>query len=338
MLLKVDRMALKIRRNLIETVKNFKNANILIVGDLILDVFIRGKVKRISPEAPVPVVEVVNETTHLGGAANVAQNIRSLGGNVTLCGIVGEDYAGSQLLKELQRIKVNCSGTIKDAERPTTIKTRVIAHHQQVVRFDKESKDELNHKYADRISEFIYNNYKKFRVITISDYGKGVISRRLFQNLIPLFKKKEFNVVVDPKVNNYKIYNNVTILTPNTQEAQEMVGFELIKEDDFRNAGMKIIKEKQSEAVLITRSEQGMTLVTKKGERADIPTMAKEVYDVTGAGDTVVALLSLGLANGLNLLESATLANHAAGIVVGKLGTATVSPLELISSLKLRQE
>lgn len=330
-------MKLKIRKNLIKAVKNFKDANILIIGDLMLDVFIRGKVKRISPEAPVPIVEVVNETTHMGGAANVVQNIRSLGGNVAVCGIVGEDYAGSQIIRELQRINVDSSGIIKDPDRPTTIKTRIIAHHQQVVRFDRESKDDLNHEYTNRISEFVYNNYKQFRVITISDYGKGVISRRLLQNLIPLFKKKELYVVVDPKVKNYKIYSNVTILTPNIQEAQKMVGFELVNNDDFSRASMKIIKDKLSDAVLITRSEHGMTLVTKKGERADIPTMAKEVFDVTGAGDTVVALLSLGLAHGMNLLESATIANHAAGIVVGKLGTAIVTPQELISSLKMRQ-
>lgn len=330
-------MKLRIRKDLIKAVKNFKDANILIIGDIMLDVFIRGKVKRISPEAPVPVVEVVNETTHLGGAANVVQNIRALGGNVAVCGIVGEDYAGTQIIKELQRINVDCSGIIKVPDRPTTIKTRVIAHHQQVVRFDRESKDEINHEYADIISEFVYNNYKQFRVITISDYGKGVISRRLFQNLIPLFKKKEIYVIVDPKVKNYKIYSNVTMLTPNTQEAQDMVGFELVNNDDFTRAAMKIIKEKRAEAVLITRSEQGMTLVTENGDRVDIPTMAREVFDVTGAGDTVVALMSLGLANGLNFFESATIANHAAGIVVGKLGTATVTPQELILSLKMRQ-
>jgi D-beta-D-heptose 7-phosphate kinase/D-beta-D-heptose 1-phosphate adenosyltransferase len=328
---------MKVRKNLLQAVKNFKNANILLIGDLMLDVFIRGKVKRISPEAPVPVVEVVNETTHLGGAANVVQNIMSLGGKVTVCGIVGNDDAGRQIIKELQRLNTDCSGIIQDATRPTTIKTRVIAHHQQVVRFDRESKDELNHEYADRISDYVYKNYRKFKVITISDYGKGVISRKLFQNLVPLFRKGDLYVVVDPKVKNYKIYSDVTILTPNIQEAQEMVGFELVNEDDFSRAAMKIIKEKCSEAVLITRSEQGMTLVTKKRERIDIPTVAKEVFDVTGAGDTVVALLSLGLANGLNLLESATIANHAAGIVVGKLGTATVTPQELISSLRMRQ-
>lgn len=327
-------MKLKIRDNLINYVKNFRNSNILIIGDLMLDVFIRGKVKRISPEAPVPVVEVVSETVHLGGAANVVQNIRSLGGNVAVCGVVGKDYAGGEILKELAKLNVDCNGVFEDPKRPTTIKTRVIAHHQQVVRFDKESSDELNHTYADRISEYVYKNYKKFQVVTISDYGKGVISKRLFQNLIPLFKREKFYVVLDPKTKNHKLYSNVTILTPNMQEAQEISGVELKREEDFSIAGAKIIKEKKAKAVLITRSEQGMTLITKPGERVDIPTMAKEVYDVTGAGDTVVAVLSLGLAHGLNMLEAAAVANHAAGIVVGKLGTATVTPQELIASLK----
>lgn len=336
MLQKVENVKMKVRKDLSKAVKGFRDASILIIGDLMLDVFIRGKVKRISPEAPVPVVEVTGESTHLGGAANVVQNVRALGGKVAVCGVVGKDYAGSEIIKELQRLGVDCSGVIEDGERPTTIKTRVIAHHQQVVRFDRESKDELNHEFADRISDFVYKNYRKFQVITISDYGKGVISRRLFQNLLPLFKKKEFYVVVDPKVKNYKIYSNITLLTPNTQEAQEMSRIELLAEDDFRKAGEKIIREKKCDAVLITRSEQGMTLVTNKRERFDIPTVAKEVFDVTGAGDTVVALISLGLANGLNLLESAIIANHAAGIVVGKLGTATVSPEELITSLKVK--
>lgn len=336
MLQKVENVEMKVRKDLSKAVKGFRDASILIIGDLMLDVFIRGKVKRISPEAPVPVVEVTGESTHLGGAANVVQNVRALGGKVAVCGVVGKDYAGSEIIKELQRLGVDCSGVIEDGERPTTIKTRVIAHHQQVVRFDRESKDELNHEFADRISDFVYKNYRKFQVITISDYGKGVISRRLFQNLLPLFKKKEFYVVVDPKVKNYKIYSNITLLTPNTQEAQEMSRIELLAEDDFRKAGEKIIREKKCDAVLITRSEQGMTLVTNKRERFDIPTVAKEVFDVTGAGDTVVALISLGLANGLNLLESAIIANHAAGIVVGKLGTATVSPEELITSLKVK--
>ncbi len=325
---------MKLKKDLYRAVRDFKNTNILVIGDLMLDIFIRGKVRRISPEAPVPVVEVVNETSHLGGAANVVQNIRALGGNVAICGIVGNDHAGAEMLTELHKIKVDCAGIIKDSSRPTTIKTRVIAHHQQVVRFDRESKDSLNHEYADRISDYVYRNYKNYQVLIISDYGKGVISERLFKNLQPLFKKKEFYIVVDPKVKNYRIYSDVTILTPNIQEAQEMTGIELLQERDFSRAAMKIIKEKRSEAVLITRSEQGMTLVTWKKEKFDIPTVAKEVFDVTGAGDTVVALLSLGLANGLNLFESAIIANHAAGIVVGKLGTATVSPEELIASLK----
>ncbi len=328
---------MRLKKDLYRAVRDFKNTSILVIGDLMLDVFIRGKVKRISPEAPVPVVEVVSETSHLGGAANVVQNIRALGGNVAVCGVVGNDHAGSEMLTELHRIKADCGGIIKDSSRPTTIKTRVIAHHQQVVRFDRESKDSLNHEYADRISDYVYKNYKNYQVVIISDYGKGVISERLFKNLQPLFKKKEFYVVVDPKVKNYKIYRDVTILTPNIQETQEMTGIELLEEEDFSRAAMKIIKEKRSEAVLITRSEQGMTLVTEERERFDIPTVAKEVFDVTGAGDTVVALLSLGLANGLNLLESAIIANHAAGIVVGKLGTATVTPEELIASLKAQK-
>jgi len=319
--------------NLIKCVSRFKNARILIIGDLMLDVFIRGKVKRISPEAPVPVVEVVSESTHLGGGANVVKNICSLGGNVSVCGVVGSDYAGKQVIKELKKLNADTSGVIIDRKRPTTIKTRIIAHHQQVVRFDRESRNDLDDHYADRISDFLYKNFKKFQVVTISDYGKGVISKRLFQNIVPLFKKKEFHIVVDPKPKNYRIYNHISVLTPNTQEAGEMVGFELETESDFSKAGRKIIREMNSEAVLITRSEHGMTLVTQKRERYDIPTVAKEVFDVTGAGDTVVALLSLGLASGLNMLESATIANYAAGIVVGKLGTASVTPEELLQSI-----
>ncbi|HEY4716210.1 MAG TPA: D-glycero-beta-D-manno-heptose-7-phosphate kinase [bacterium] len=327
-------MVLEIRKNLVKSIRNFRSANILIIGDLMLDVFVRGRVRRISPEAPVPVVEVQGETVHLGGSANVVQNIRHLEGKVSVCGIVGKDMAGRDIMQELQKLDVDCSGIIEDSQRPTTIKTRVIAQHQQIVRFDKESSDYANRKHAERIADYVYSNYKKFDLLIISDYGKGVISRMLFKNLSGLLNRKEIPVIVDPKTKNYKFYSNVTILTPNTSETQEMAGFEFTSEDDFYKAGIKIIKAKNADALLITRSEHGMTLITKNGKKIDIPTMAKEVFDVTGAGDTVVAVLSLGLATGLNFVESAVIANHAAGIVVGKLGTAMASPDELILSLR----
>ncbi|MEW6555801.1 MAG: D-glycero-beta-D-manno-heptose-7-phosphate kinase [Elusimicrobiota bacterium] len=313
--------------------KKISDTRVLIIGDLILDRFIRGETRRISPEAPVPVVDVKTETYCLGGAGNVANNIVSLGGKVSICGIVGNDYTAEILLKELRKKKINTEGVFTDDIITTSIKTRIIAGHQQVVRFDKETVREFSPAMTKKMLEYINKKLQDCNAILISDYGKGIITKTIIQETVKLAKSHKKIVTVDPKVEHFTRYKHVDCLTPNLSEA--MTGMNVPKiqaEKDLDNLGKKILKKLQCRSVLITQGEQGMTLF-EKGNSTHIPTSAREVFDVTGAGDTVVAVLTLALSCGASLIESAKIANCAAGIVVGKLGTATVSIEELKRSL-----
>ena len=299
----------------------FPKVKVLIVGDLILDRFIRGESKRISPEAPVPVVEVRDETYNLGGAGNVANNIISLGGSVSIAGRVGNDYAAEILLKELKKKNINIDGLFADNTIKTSIKTRVIAGHQQVVRFDKETVCELSPLTSAKIMRFINKKISSADAVLISDYGKGVVTQKVISEIMRLSKKY------------FARYEFVDCLTPNIYEAMDGMGVPKLKnENDFKSLGKKILKKLKCRSVLITQGENGMTLF-EKGKITHIPTTAKEVFDVTGAGDTVIAVLTLALSCGASLLEASKIANYAAGIVVGKLGAATVSKKELKESL-----
>lgn len=308
---------------------NFKKAAVLVIGDLVMDHFVWGRVRRISPEAPVPVVEVTSESFMLGGAANVVNNIHSLGGKVLVCGVVGRDEMGKKLVHELRLKGISSDGVIVEDGRPTSVKTRVIAHSQQVVRFDREKKDKVHLDTVKTIMDYVSEKINSFDSIIISDYAKGVISEELVEEVIALAKKKDKPVAVDPKVSHFDFYKYATIVTPNNDEASKASGIEIENEAGLLRAGEVLLNKLGSDAVLITRGEHGMSLFENNGEITHIPTVAKEVYDVSGAGDTVIGTVALSMASGASLKEAAVISNFAAGIVVGKIGTATVTPKEL---------
>lgn len=317
-----------------KAIAKFKEIKVLVIGDIIIDHFIWGSVSRISPEAPVPVVNVTHENLLLGGSANVLHNIYALGGQATICGVIGDDAMGAHLVKLLEELPSSTAGVIMAPDRPTTKKTRVIAQHQQVVRVDWEKSSNLDEEQLTAIKEFLTDHLHEYGVVIVSDYAKGMITEPLMRFLRAELAKRPFiPLVVDPKPKQPGRFVGTTLITPNHHEAEQMSGIPIIDEESLLRAGHELQTALQSEAVLITRGEAGMALFEKDKPVFTIPTVAKEVYDVTGAGDTVIATLALGLAAGLSFAESATLANQAAGIVVGKLGTATASSAELLELL-----
>ncbi|HBO84523.1 MAG TPA: D-glycero-beta-D-manno-heptose-7-phosphate kinase [Deltaproteobacteria bacterium] len=318
----------------VSILNNFKKRNVLVVGDLMLDHFIWGRVSRISPEAPVPVVKVISENVMLGGAANVVNNINSLNGNVLVCGVIGNDEGGRSFVSELKKKNIPADGLIIDKKRTTIIKTRIIAHHQQVVRFDREDDESVNLGTMKSILDYVRKKINSVDALLVSDYAKGVVSEELFDELVSLARKKRKIITVDPKVRHFDFYKNVTIVTPNNDEASRASGVEIKDNASLLRAGEILLNRLGSDAMLITRGEHGMSLFEKDGSITHIPTVAKEVYDVTGAGDTVISVLALTLAAGATFKEAAVISNFAAGIVVGKLGTATVTPKELKDALK----
>lgn len=315
--------------DLLDFIDDFPKAKVLVVGDVMVDEFIWGKVERISPEAPVPVLEVEKETRLLGGAANVVNNIRALGGNVLVTGVVGNDGMARYLMDELGNIGVETKGLIKDKGRPTTIKTRVIAHHQQVVRFDREKKSPIDDNITDAILKYTRSLADKIDAIVVADYGKGVIDGRLVEELVNVSESHDLILTVDPKVENFPIYRSVTVITPNHFEAGNSVGKRIVDEDSLLEVGQIILERLNCKNVLITRGEDGMTLFEEGGDVVNIPTVAREVFDVTGAGDTVISALTLAVASGANVRDAAFISNYAAGIVVGEVGTAVVNDTRL---------
>jgi len=309
-------------------IRRFRRTRLLVVGDLMLDQFIWGRVDRISPEAPVPVVHVTRESFHLGGAANVAHNIRSLGGQATACGVIGRDSSGQRIVHELQQIGAGTAGVVVSRGTVTVRKTRIIAHSQQVVRFDRESPNHASGALR-RLERFLREHVWDFDAVIVSDYGKGVVTASLLAVLSAAHQRRPFRLIVDPKKPNFPHYRGLTLATPNVFEAAEAAGIEIHDESSLRAAGDCLLERWDAEALLITRGEQGMTLFTHDGLARHFPTAARQVFDVTGAGDTVVATCALALAAGARLDEAALLANHAAGVVIGKLGTATLSAAEL---------
>jgi D-beta-D-heptose 7-phosphate kinase/D-beta-D-heptose 1-phosphate adenosyltransferase len=315
---------------LISFIPKFGKQKILVIGDLMIDQFLWGKVSRISPEAPVPIVAVEKETQMLGGAGNVANNLKSLGANVCICGVIGNDATGNKLREDLEANGLNIDAILSDETRPTSIKTRIVAAHQQVVRVDKEYKGDLAPALTDELIRRFEKMMPYIDAVIISDYGKGVINKAVLRKAIKLANDKKIPITVDPKIENFLNYKKVSCITPNHKEAVEGMRWNNITEDkDVFDLGKRILKKLNSETVLITRGEKGMTLFEKGNRITHIPTRAREVYDVTGAGDTVIATLTLALASGANYRQAAEIANFAAGIVVAKLGTATVSPAEL---------
>lgn len=302
----------------------FSGRKVLVLGDLMLDHYIWGTVKRISPEAPVPVVNVNSESVRLGGAGNVLNNILGLGGQVSFCSVIGEDSAGGWIKEAIKSKGIDLGGLIVEPNRPTTKKTRIIAHQQQVVRFDHEERGEFLTKTRRQLIDYVLGELPHVDCLAISDYSKGVITVPLLRKILPEAIKQGVPIVVDPKVSHFSFYKKVTLVTPNNLEASEASGIEIEDERSLLKAGEILLKKLSSEAVLITRGEHGMSLFEKAGTVTHIPTEAKQVFDVTGAGDTVLSTLALALAVGAPLAVAAKLANLAAGIVVGIVGTASI--------------
>jgi len=320
------------RNRLDKILTGFSGKTILILGDVMLDEFIWGKVGRISPEAPVPVVEVVEETYRLGGSANVAANIRALDGVPMPIGVVGRDAASERMQELLVKAGIETSG-LKRADRPTTLKTRIIAHSQQIVRADRETRKSLSSELNEDLAALFLECLPRADAIIISDYDKGVVNRELMSTILPQARNAGVPVYLDPKVHHAEYYRPITLITPNHREAELLAGTIIDSKATLEEAGRRVLQKFECEYALITQGEGGMSLFsTNDGRSHHLPTFAREVFDVTGAGDTVIATLALARAGGATMEEAAILANHAAGIVVGKLGTATVSRLELLSA------
>jgi len=335
-------------KNLKNIIQKFSKVNILVVGDLILDEYIWGDVERVSPEAPVPVVWARKMTHVPGGSANVASNIRFLEGKVCLLGVIGNDRNKDILLEELKKRNISSGGIFIEQGRHTTLKTRIIAGHQQVVRVDWEHTHALPKALNQKILRFIQKNIDDFDAIIIEDYGKGVVNMQLLQDLILLAHKHKKIITVDPKEEHFQYYHGVTSITPNRKELENAIrnlkikdttnrfrlnSDRLFSDKDIDAAAAEIIKYLNLESLLVTLGEQGMRLFEKSGRMTHIPTVAQEVFDVSGAGDTVIATFTLGLCAGATKLEAALIANFAAGIVVGKVGTAVTTRKELIDRL-----
>src|SRR5215212_232005 len=314
-----------------EILKTLQNRFVLVLGDVMLDEFVWGDVTRISPEAPVPVVDVRRESVHLGGAANVMENLVALGSRGSVVGVVGKDGPGERLQTKLRELGSEDGCLIVDDSRCSTTKTRIIAHSQLVVRADRESRVPVTSKIEDQIIACLKEALKQADAFVVSDYDKGVVTPRILREVLPI-AYEHAPVLIDPKLRNFNSYRPATLVTPNHFEALRMSDSE-DHSDDGSHMAAKIIREKLGcDAVLITRGNRGMMLLEGNGGPVYVETAAREVYDVTGAGDTVIATLAGALATGATLLEAASLANHAAGIVVGKVGTATATADELLDS------
>jgi D-beta-D-heptose 7-phosphate kinase/D-beta-D-heptose 1-phosphate adenosyltransferase len=312
-----------------------RDRNVVVLGDVMLDEFVWGDVTRISPEAPVPVVDVRRESVHLGGAANVLANLVALGARGSVVGVIGSDAAGERLKTGLRELGAQDQCLIVDETRPSTIKTRIIAHSQLVVRADRESRAQVNGKLEEKIVACLKSALDDADAFVVSDYDKGVVTPAILREILPLAYER-VPVLIDPKLRNFNAYRPATLVTPNHHEALRMSDSEDTSDDGSHYAA-KVIREKLGcDAVLITRGDRGMMLLEANGEPVYVKTAAREVYDVTGAGDTVIAALAGALSAGATMLEAASLANHAAGIVVGKVGTATATAAELINTFEPR--
>ncbi|MBU1087234.1 MAG: D-glycero-beta-D-manno-heptose-7-phosphate kinase [Candidatus Omnitrophica bacterium] len=315
-----------------DIMKKFHKSNILVIGDLILDKFIWGDVSRISPEAPVPVVHVSKESSMPGGAANVSCSINALEGKTSIVGVIGNDGDGRTIKKQLKRF-ADITGLIIDDQRYTILKTRIVARHQQLVRVDREQIGELSKKVLSKILSYVHKHASLFDAIIIEDYGKGVISPNLIKEVVSIAHKKNIIVTVDPKEDHFLYYKGVTCLTPNQSEAEKAIGIKIIDEKSLFAAGKKFLRKLDCSSVLITRGEHGMCLFEKGKKPFQIPTRAQEVFDVSGAGDTVIAAFTLALASGANMQEAAHISNYAAGVVVGKVGVGTCTQEELMKKI-----
>jgi rfaE bifunctional protein kinase chain/domain len=318
-------------------VDRFPKASILVVGDVMMDRSILGPVSRISPEAPVPVIVVEEEKFTLGGAGNVANNILSLGGKVSLCGVIGNDENGKKIFQKLEEKGIKTDGLFSEEGRQTTVKTRIIAHHphhQQLVRIDRETIAHPSPPTFRSLLDFLKMNIPHFDGIVISDYGKGVLREKLIRTIVQQARKLKKFVMVDPKLKNFSYYRGATVVTSNVKEASEKSRVPIAGISSVEEMGRKLLKKLRCEILVITQGEKGMTIFEDHKRPRHIENAAREVFDVTGAGDTVIGTMALGLAVGAKFRDAAMLANYAAGIVVGKRGTATVTRDELTEVIR----
>jgi len=313
---------------------SFNGLKIAIVGDMMLDCYFRGEVKRISPEAPVPVLEVDNEFYRFGGAANVALNILKLGGIPYPIGVIGNDNDGRIFLSLAEESKINLSGLIIDENRPTTAKTRVIAHNQHVIRIDKESKSYLSTKVEGKLVKFIEGIISDLDGIILQDYNKGVLTPTLIEKIISVANKKNILITVDPKFNNFFLFKNVTVIKPNRKEAEDVLGMKLRSEEDITIAGTKILEKTSATNVILTLSEEGIAVFEKNKPEKRMPTKAQIVADVSGAGDTVISTLTMALAAKADIMEASYLANYAGGIVCEEVGIIPIEQDKLFDTVR----
>ncbi len=304
----------------------FKGLKIAVVGDMMLDCYFRGDVKRISPEAPVPVVEVENEFYRFGGAANVALNVLKLGGIPSPIGVIGYDNYGTIFSSLINESGILDEGIIVDESRPTTAKTRVIADSQHVVRIDKESKQYLNRETQNKIFSYIQGNIKQFDGIILQDYNKGVLTPSLIEKIIALANENKVLITVDPKFNNFFAYKNVTVFKPNRKEAEDVLGIKIKNDEDISEVGKKLLEKLNAKNILLTLGEGGIAVFEKGMTEKRMPTKARKVADVSGAGDTVISTLTMAIATGANIFEASYLANYAGGLVCEEVG---IVPIEL---------
>jgi len=314
-------------------ISRFRGCKVLVIGDLMIDEYLWGSVDRISPEAPVQVVSVDRENNTLGGAGNVVKNLVALGAQAAVAGVIGADNRGAMIVKMLADLNVDTAGLVQDAERPTTRKTRIIGGHQHVLRIDRETTQDVSSAHVAQLVRFVENHIHKFDILLFSDYGKGLLSEAFLQQVIGVANKSGKPVIVDPKGLSFKKYTGATAITPNKREASLAVGIEIFDDESLTAAGEKLPSEISVQNVLITCGKDGMILFEAGKRPYWIEAEVRQVFDVSGAGDTVLAVLGLGIASGMSFREAAALANIAAGIVVGKVGTATVSREELQAAL-----
>ncbi len=313
-------------KRLSELFENFKKVRIAVIGDLMLDRYLWGTVARISPEAPVPVVEVQSESTRLGGAANVANNIKSLGGTPVLIGVCGDDNSGKQLRNIVAENGFPADGILIDQNRPTTVKTRIIAHAQHVVRIDRETKINISASIQKKLLDFLQSAISTLDAIIIEDYNKGVIVKELISPMIGIANAAKKIVTIDPKFNNFFEYRHTTVFKPNRKEVEDALGMKLNDDSNVEEAGKILFQKLNPEYVLLTRGEKGMSLFQKNGSVVHLPTKAREVADVSGAGDTVISTLTMVLTAGGTIQEAADLANYAGGVVCGEVGIVPIAP------------
>ncbi len=314
-----------------------KGIKIAIIGDVMLDKYVYGTISRISPEAPVPVVDIDKTEYRLGGAANVANNIKALDAEPVLIGVIGNDYDSKHYLDVMKMLGLSTAGIIKDNSRPTTAKTRVIAHSQHVLRVDSEIKDDISNNTRRKIIEFFTKNIKSFAAVILQDYNKGVLTKETISQIISVCRKYKKPIYVDPKFHNFFEFRDVTVFKPNRKETADILAMKIDGEDSVKEAGRILIDRLNCEYLVLTRGEKGMMLFDKEKNKTvilNIPTKARRVADVSGAGDTVISTIAVMLAGGANIIEAVMLANQAAGIVCEEVGIIPIYKNALIDSYK----